>query len=431
MTINYEIVNIIAVAAFIISIAWIGKLNIIKTILAIMTAAYLIIPPSTIYFIILSSISLLQVWYLISKGRNTSSYKYLIYSFVFIFMNIPTVSIYYRSLLILIFLIKTLIGSYKDEVADSFMFVLNAAMITGMVLNIQPFNQTSIISTVLFCTIMLSLLRYLFDKSVKTPMYILPLFIIASVSSGSIVIILSAIYTFLAAVIYKEKVGLSFLCLFSIPFIDNSTVYITIKNVISGLVLLDQGYALWSIIALGAIAVMKFYEQEMVTSIKVIKLHHVIEVVAAIGISVGFSFSNYGLSNPVPLFCIIPLVIIEARYIHVINRVPLAFILTLIERTLNKGYQYKKETTRAVYIKSQYSIRVILRNPFIFPKILMLGARRYYLKSIIYITKYTRRLLSLSAELIEKKIIKKVGLEELIAIISAITILLIYFLGDK
>ena len=434
MTINYEIVNIIIGAAFILSIAWMGKFNVIKAILSIMTVVCIMLPPSAIYFILLSSISLIQAWYLISKARNTSSYKYLIYSFLFIFMNIPTVSIYYRLLLICILLLKTIIASYKDEVADPFMFVLNAALIAGMALNIQPLNQASIIPTILFFMIVIGSLRYLFDKSVKTPLYILPLFILATVSSGNIIITLSALYAFLTAVIYvnnKEKIGLSFICLFSIPFIDNSFIYIAVKNIVSSLSFVDQEYALWSIIAISAIVVMKFYEQDMISSLKGFKFRHIIEILFAAGISLAAGFSTYELSHPIPLFCIIPLIIIEARYIHLVNKIPMASILAILERIFNRWYGYKKDITRTVYIRSRYSIRTILRKLFIFPKVFMIVVRRYYSKTIIYTIKNLRRSMSLSASFIEVKIIKKISVEELIAIISAITVLLIYFLGDK
>ena len=434
MMINYEIVNIIAGIAFIFSVAWAGKFNIIEAILSIMTVICIMMPPSAIYFILLSSISLTQAWRLISKGRNTSSYKYLIYSFLFIFMNIPTISAHYRLLLVCIFLLKTILASYKDEIADTFMFVLNTAMILGMVLNIQPLNQMNTIAPILFFMIIVGSLRYVFDKSVKTPMYILPLFILAAVSSGNIVIIISSLYAFLAAIIYinnKERVGLSFICLFSIPFIDNSFIYIAIKNVVSKLSFLDQGYALWSITAIGIIAVLKFYEQDMVASLKGFKIRHIIEALAAVVIAMAAGFSKYELSHPVPIFCVIPLIIIEARYLHIVNRIPLTSILTVLERILNRWYGYKKEITRAIYIRSQYSIRTLLRKLSILPKVLIMGVRRYYSKTIIYTTKYIRKVLSLSAWFIEAKMMKKIGVEELIAIISAITILLIYFLGDK
>ncbi|MCX6113036.1 MAG: hypothetical protein NTY22_07140, partial [Proteobacteria bacterium] len=214
-------------------------------------------------------------------------------------------------------------------------------------------------------------------------------------------------------------------------FIDNSVMHVAIKNITMAISFMGSEYLLWVLVFVAFIAVSKFYEQHLIASLKGVKYYQIIEIFIAIGISLGVSFSNYDLSHPIPIMCIIPFIILEAKYLNIVTKIPFNLILPTLEKLLDKGYRYKREITRTVYIRCGYLTKLTINKFSLFSKIILEKIRSLYSRSIIYTIRGLRRFISLSAGLLETRLIKRIKTEELIAIISAIIILLIYFLGDK
>ena len=444
MIINYETLSfidfsklytVIAVFAFIVAILLTGKFNLVKMALSALTLVSMILVPSSTAMLVLSLISIIQAWVFVKSGQRYTAYKYFFYSFLLVFMNIPVIAGDYKLILLSIFTIKTLLSSYSDEISDGSTFVLNAGLLAGIALNLQPIDKNiTVISVMLFIAMILSLLRSIFDRSIKTPLYILPLFIIVSSLSDSTTVLMTVIYTLLASVIYilkNNKVSFSFLCLFAIPFIDNSVMHSTVRALASSARTIEATYIYWTIGILSIIAVLKFYEQNLVPAFKAFTYRQTGEILSAIAISVGSGLSNYRLSFPIPLACAIPLVFLEARYSHLVARVPLYSLYSKIERTIIKLYSYKKGITKSIFIGSKYTLRTVGRKLAIGLVLLLEWSQHTYNRCILFVKRTIRLGIAYSSSLLDRFVVRKIRTEELIAIIFAIMILLIYLLGDK
>jgi hypothetical protein len=423
-----------AILAFILCASFIMRLNAPKIILSLLTLSAMIIMPSPLYLFILSLISLIQAWDLINRGRRSTAYKYFAYSFLFVFMNIPVIAGYYTLLVTSIFMIKAVISSYDDEINDNFTMIVNTALMAGMALNAHSVDGGSTALVYVLCLgIVVSLIRYILDKSIKTPIYVMPVFILASSLSGQLVILLSALYVFLSVMIYvfhKNKITFSFVCLFAIPFIDNSVMNTTVVTLASKAGSIDPSYVYWSVLALALIALLKFFGSHLIASFTDIKYRQPLEILAFIAIALAAGFSGYKLSSPIPLFCVIPFAVLEARYFDVISKIRADALLPYIERVFKALYKFKQRKYREAYIGSKHMINdgssaagSILRAALVWSALFARGCT-------LLTKKVVKRSTSCFTRFIDS-IMTKTGTEEIIAILSAILILLIFLWGDK
>ncbi|MEI6079067.1 MAG: hypothetical protein WCQ53_00315 [bacterium] len=444
MIINYETLSfidfsklytVIAVFAFIVAILLTGKFNLVKMVLSALTLVSMILVPSSTAMLVLALISIIQAWVFVRNGQHNTAYKYFFYSFLLVFMNIPVIAGDYKLILLSIFTIKALISSYNDEISDGSTFVLNTGLLAGIALNLQPIDKNiPVVSIMLILAMTLSLLRSIFDRSVKTPLYILPLFIIASSLSDSTTVLMTVIYTLLASLIYilkSNKVSFSFLCLFAIPFIDNSVMHSTVRALASSARTIETTYIYWTIGVLSIIAVLKFYEQNLVPAFKTFKYRQTGEILSAIAVSVGSGLSNYRLSFPVPLACAIPLLFLEARYSRLVTRAPLYSLYSKIERTIIKLYNYKKALAKFICIGSKHALRTAGRKATLGLVMILSWVQRTYNRSFLFVKRTKRLGIAYLSSLFDRLVVRKIRTEELLAIIFAIMILLIYLLGDK
>ena len=422
-----------AVLVFILCTSFIMKLNAPKIILSALVLSAMIIMPSPLYLFILSLISLMQAWNFINRGQRNTAYKYLAYSFLLVFMNIPVIAVHYKLLITCIFMIKAIISSYDDEINDSFTMILNTALMAGMVLNTHGLGSDSpVLAYMLFLGIIISLIRYILDKSIKTPLYVMPAFILASSLSSQLVIFLSALYVFLSVMIYvfnKSKVTFSFVCLFAIPFIDNSVMHITVRGLASGIDIISPSYVSWSVFALALISLLKFYGSHLVSSFKDIKYRQPVEVMVSIIVALGAGFSGYKLSYPMPLFCVIPAAVLEARYFNIISKIQIDVLLPHIERAFKGLYEFKQRTYRKAYIGSKHMINNGISTAASILRATMVWSVIFVRTCVLLTRKAVTRSTSCSTDLIDR-MMGKIGTEEIIAILSAILIL-IYLWGDK
>lgn len=416
-----------AAAAYLIMLFFTGRLNALKIVLFLLSLASMFIQPAGIFLVILSSINLIQAVIFLRKKHHTTAYKYFLYSFLFIFINIPALNSYYKILLFCVFLLKSILASYTDEINDPFTLILNTALVSIMVINTQATAPDSmLLANILFIGLLMGLTRNILDKSLKTPIFVLPFFILASATSSPLVTVFLMLYTFFTIATYyryKRDFNFSFACLLTIPFVDCS-IFQTASQT-------NSPVFSFSLILLTFVLVGKLWETHFKEIISSYSNKSVIDIVVGLGLAIAIKVADYKVVSPIPLMVAIPAIVIEARYLRIFSKIPFNETYLFLSRILNKTYKFKYKSTRKVRILSKLFAKIFIRKASLLSKESLILIKVVTIKYWVNTNRKTRQMFSGLLNNLTLKIFNHLGFEELLAVISVIVLILIYFLGDK
>ncbi|MEI6092649.1 MAG: hypothetical protein WCQ47_03085 [bacterium] len=207
----------------------------------------------------------------------------------------------------------------------------------------------------------------------------------------------------------KKKITLFLLIAFLLPFIDSSIIYTGIQKLVMSVNDIKTESIFWVVIALAFLAITKFYEKNIHQAYKTFKGKQLFGIIPVIGISLGTCLYGYEFLQPIPLVAIIPIIVVEGRYLGFIKRTPLEQILSIITKSICQLYMFKLKILRK--IKAFYDIVILRRTK----------NKKVIHKNLIY-RAYT---------FTEELVFKKAKTEDLIAVICLVLITLILLLGDK
>lgn len=351
--------------------------------------------------ICLSVLSLLQAFFLVKKDQKGASYRYFLYSLLFVMANTPILSDYDKIILIGIIAFKSISSSYKAEISDPIMFFINIAIVSYTTLYIHSEYNTNMVALLILIMLVIALIRIIMDKTLSSPIYILPALVLCSYFSSETVIILTIAYSVLIYTVHlfeKKKTSLFLLIAFVLPFIDSSIIYTNIQKLMQATKDINTDHLFWTIVVLSFLAIAKFYEKNIVQAYKTFRAKQLFGIIPVTALSMGTYLYGYDLLHPIPLASIIPVILIEARYLGFIKKIPFEQLLSIITKKIIKLYKFKLKVLRK--IKAFYDI-VIIRK---------IKSKNYLNKHITY---------------------KSYSFETILAIISIIVIALILILGDK
>lgn len=349
----------------------------------------------------LSFLSLLQAFFLVKKEQKGPSYRYFLYSILFVMASLPILSDYNKIILISIIAFKNISSSYKAEILDPVMFFINIAMVAYTTLYIHSEHNTNTAVLIILVMLLIALIRLVLDKTLSSPIYLLPVLILSSYFSNETAIILTIAYSALIYTIHlleKKKISLFLLIAFLLPFIDSSIIYINIQKLIQTTKDINTNHLFWTITILYFLAVTKFYEKNIIQAHKTFRVKQLLGITPVTAVSIGTYLYGYDFLRPIPLAAIIPIIIIEARYLGFIKKIPLEHLLPLITKTIIKLYKLKLKLLRRI---KAFCYIVIIRK---------INNKNYFNKHITY---------------------KDYPFEVIISVISVIVIVLVLILGDK
>jgi hypothetical protein len=382
---------------------------------------------------IISFISLIQALLFLRNDKKRISFKYFIYTYLLLLLNLPIFA-QIQGLLLAIILLCKILFSDKDEINNMFVFITNTTILYAasfFLMYTQTFNQ--LLSLTIYYFTALAILRFILDKSLKEPIFILPFFIISSISISYFYCFGIFLYLFIATHTIKKPFHMF---LFIVPFIDSSIFHHVFSEIINSLNSNHSLYFSIALIFLLLFAVLKYLEKCLLKTIELCSYKVYLLIILPLIILYLPLLLNleFNIIKPIPLFLAIPMLVIDAIYINLVQKISMERIYSFIIKNIKTLVKTISHQLKILYI---FSIKIFLYFVKILKKLLL---KCFYLiyfltiknssKSYKLTKKYIILPLSKLVEQTDTIISNKINLEHLVTILTLFILSLIYLLGD-
>ncbi len=358
---------------YILAIASLKQISFSKIFLALLVISTLAPTNTTYYSFILAATYISTALVFMYSGRRMNSYKYFIFSFVIIMVNLDPLIPYYKIFFLLLALLHSFSLSEDHDVNDQFIYISHITILAGMALRISDLPSNDLAATAIILCIALSSLKIIMC-TMSSLLLIMPIILMASVLSDKLVLIsvyIYALYFCLFTNAKKHQIALIIISL--LPFLDNGIFNRILSDVIDKDPLFHSYYISWIIAVLLSLCVAKTLENEL--KVRPLKLSYTSFLVILMPITLTaikiIEERTFIINLPVPLMSAIPLILLEARYLGLLNKIKLKWSLKIkrpiirYSKWLNlapKKMRFRKLKARITTLISSLDSWIMLRN---------------------------------------------------------------------
>lgn len=378
--------------------------------------------------IFLSTFSIVQTFVLLKRGKINTSYKYLLYSLLFILLDLPILSELFEVYLVSVLLLKIIIASDTDEISDTFIYVSNLTIIALVALKLYPiYYDQFYVCTILSIGLTLILLRAIFDQLILSPLYIIPVILLSSITGSQISTVSLYIYALIFFALYrynKNRISIAFVCLMLLAFFDSNVV----QNIVSDLGgSIDLRVVIASLFILGVSRFMEDYKKRISVT-----FDH--KAIIAIILGAGAIFTptimnaSFKITRPLPLVLGVVFVILDFKYLTIFKRIKIYRIWDFVICFIADCIKAAHSSLGFIRTSLRYFISTKTDDMSERTKASLIALRGFLLDKTELVNEYLSSTLSTLVKKVETSV-DRTGYKEAVAIISAVIISLIILFG--
>ena len=323
--INPELIPVIIGGIYLISLGILRELSISKVVLSLLVLLSLAPITPVAYAYVFAGVYIAQALIFMTQKEKVIAYKYFILAFIATATCLDPVLPYYKVVLLTIALTQILFTSEKTEAKSTYLYISNLALLAGLVLKLQPIYDQEF-SSLMIILVMFAMCFRVLLLNTTTILTILPIFIMGTIFSESIILISLFTYSiYLAVLIESQKHRLSLFILLLLPFLDFGIFNISFLDVINKNSSLQPLYILLATAILLSLCVAKILETEL----KKNKLHFNYKTLlisifpAALIVIKTIETGTASILLPIPLFVAVPIIIVEAKFLPLLSKINL------------------------------------------------------------------------------------------------------------
>ena len=322
----------------------------INIVLVVLSISAVFLTTHKVYFPLLALVSIVQSSIFIRDKNPLTASKYILYSAFFILCGSQLATGTEKQLLLILLTLKSFISSSEHEVENTNIFYSNIIIILSAGTLIDGFNSINL-NTFIIALLLLACLRTILDKSIQSPAYIAPFFLILSLANPLYAI---GIFVYIASLSFlikiKEKVnGIILVSALCVVFVDSAIFYKVIPNIL-------LNGAGWAISFLSAccvsIYIEKITKKELKNKINFTSIFLLIIALTSVCFIVFTDYSgNIFLNRPIPLASAILLVLLNGIYLKLFTKIKAQHLMTLIENKTEKFYRFTSSFFKSKHCK--------------------------------------------------------------------------------
>lgn len=318
-----ELLPVIVGGIYILALIPLKQISLSKLVLSVLVLMTLAPLDTVAYSFILAAAYITLALIFVDSGKKGTAYKYFIFSFVVMLVNFDPLMLHYRFFFLLVALVHAFLFSEKSDIRNAYIYISNITILAGLVLRIGYTPNKELAAAAVMIFIVLAALKMILSR-VPTLLFIMPMFLIAAVLSDKLIFLAILIYTLYFSIFANtQRQRLALIIISLLPFLDGSIFNCLFLDVMGKHSLFDQTYTSWITAILVSICTAKVLELEFKKrplrfNYKTALIIFVPTLLVAIR---GITTGDLIIALPVPLLASIPLVILEARYLCVLNKV--------------------------------------------------------------------------------------------------------------
>jgi hypothetical protein len=296
--------------------------KIVLSLLVLMTLA----PLDTVgYSFILGAAYIALAFIFMNAGQKGTAHKYFILSFVAMAVNLDPLMPHYKFFFLVMALAYAFLLSEKNDIRNTYIYISNMTILAGLVLRISDVPNKELAAAAVIIFLMLASLKMIFGRT-STLLFIMPMFLIGAVLSDKLIFVAILIYTLYSSIFANtQKHKLALTIIFMLPFLDGSIFNHLFLDVMNKDSLFNPSYISWIMTVLISICAAKVLEVELKK--RPLKFNYKTALIIFVPILLvairTIETGEFIVALPVPLLASIPLIILEARYLCVLNRISL------------------------------------------------------------------------------------------------------------
>jgi len=347
-----EFVPVIIGGIYLVALLILKKISVSRILLSLLVLLSLTPINIVTYTYVFSAVYVTQALILLKQKERLVAYKYFLLAFLATVTCLDPVLPHYKITLLIVALIQILFASEKIEGQNNYLYLANLTLLAGLVMKLQPVQDNNLTSFIIIAALLVLCLRTLL-LNISTVLTLLPIFILGSVCSQTMLLVALFLYSIYASLLINSKNHrLSLVILLILPFIDGSIFSTTLLDIFGKNNVLDIFYLSLSAAILLSLCIAKlleiqFKQGKLSFNYKTILIVFFPTVLMSIKIIEG---GSPFVSLPVPLLAAIPLVILEARYLSLLSRINLQFALGSTD-LMNYCFRWINTAPKTVYIK--------------------------------------------------------------------------------
>lgn len=401
--------------------------------ISILVIASLFIKDITYYSMLLSTLSIIEALYLIRKGAKTPAHIAMVMGLLLVLSNIPLVKEYHQMLLFFLLSIKLLSLSNKFQLTSLYISICVPVVLFGLIMNhMVPGDQYDVLCSMILVLLVGASLRYFLDITLKSPIFILFSFIFVSCLSGPVLtsaIVIYSISSVLTLLKDKNLAKITTVAIFTIPFMDSSIFASSLNDLLYYQNITNSKYLAWPLIILLSSVVIIYLKGSIKMIDKKVSITNIFLTLSFIIVAMApFITRGFVLYSPIPLFPLIPLIILLSFYLLRFRCPDLNVLNEFIKNILLRSYNFTLYWNKSAYVNIQSIIKNISRYSYLglnsFLRNSLLISRKFYKERSIKIKIFITVNITRGFDIIRTRI----GLEELGAIIFTIMMITIFLL---
>ena len=345
-----ELLPVIIASIYLLCLIPLKKLNFTSITLSILTLSTLAPVNNAFYSYMIALVYIFQAFMFMNEHSNKTAYKFFFLALASICVNLSPIIPYYDLYFLTLGVLYVLSMSENEEINNTYIYTSNIIILSGLVLRISAVSNHSIVAIVIIAAMILASLRLILN-GITSILYLMPLFLLCAVlSSGLLQCSILVYILYCSLLINTKKYKLVLICSLLLPFIDNSIFNVVFNSLIEK-GSLNYRYISWGTAIIMAISVAKLIEPEIKKALIKANYKSLLLLLIPIPLILFDILINRRIiiNLPVPLFAVVPLVVLESRYLSIAQNISL-------KKTLGKLSKTFSNISKSIFYLTRWSI---------------------------------------------------------------------------